>query len=177
MRKSIFAFIISLGAASVLFAGSCGRSEEGAPGKAGEESAFTDPLGFKPSGYEHKPVKLNTRAPGYHGHPYVRDLGNLREVFLDSNKYQYAWAERIGINQIHSLRDAYRTGRPLVKITDCEAYGLDRLTHSVPFLVPEAAELLERIGYDFRTPWPIAAYPAIKSRLRVCSELPLRSKR
>lgn len=79
-----------------------------------------------------------------------RGLGRLAEVFNDSNKYQYAAGERIGIRPISSLSDAYYLRRPLVKISSCEEYHLEPLTHSVPYLVPEAAELLKTIGRNFR---------------------------
>lgn len=76
-------------------------------------------------------------------------IGRLREVFNDSNKYQYAAGERIGIKPITGLAEAYFTSRPLVKIETCRWYDLDTLTHSMPYLVPEAAELLETIGRNF----------------------------
>lgn len=94
----------------------------------------------------------SARIPGgerLHDRVRVRNLGNLRELFLDSNKYQYAWAERFGISPIGGLGDAYHTRRPLVRVESCDAYAVDRLTHSLPFLVPEAELLLRQIGYDF----------------------------
>lgn len=147
MRKFIFSIIFIGVLAAVV---SCSRSESGSD-SAGRISAFEDPLASEVEDYHHRtpagaPIPS---GPRYHDRIYVRNLGNLREVFLDSNKFQYAWAERIGIEPIHDLASAYRTRRPLVKISSCEAYGVDKLTHSLPYLVPEAAALLERIGYDF----------------------------
>lgn len=79
-----------------------------------------------------------------------RGLGRLAEVFNDSNKYQYAAGERIGIRPISSLAEAYYLRRPLVKIESCDVYHVDTLTHSVPYLVPEAASLLKTIGRNFQ---------------------------
>lgn len=76
-------------------------------------------------------------------------LGNLAEVFNDSNKYQWNAGERIGIRPIRHIEDAYYLRRPLVKVESCQWYDVDPLTHSIPFLVPEAARLLERIGRNF----------------------------
>ena len=70
-------------------------------------------------------------------------------VFNDSNYIQYESAERMGIDPIQNLTDAYQTRRPLVKIGTCDNYVVDNLTHSVPFLVPEAANLLDEIGKEF----------------------------
>lgn len=78
-----------------------------------------------------------------------RGLGRLATVFNDSNKYQYAAGERIGIRPISSLSEAYYLRRPLVHIRSCQWYHVEPLTHSVPYLVPEAAHLLETIGRNF----------------------------
>lgn len=72
------------------------------------------------------------------------------EVFNDSNYLQYMSAERLGIDPLNTLREAYHTRRPLVKIESGENYEVASLTHSMPFLVPEAAALLDEIGSDFR---------------------------
>ncbi|MDD6890524.1 MAG: DUF5715 family protein, partial [Bacteroidales bacterium] len=37
----------------------------------------------------------------------------------------------------------------LLEIAACERYGLDSLTHSIPFLVPKAVALLDTIGSNF----------------------------
>ncbi|MCM1290891.1 MAG: DUF5715 family protein [Prevotella sp.] len=80
---------------------------------------------------------------------HVNNLGNLAELFNDSNKYQYEYAERLGITPITGIKDAYHTSRPLVEISTNPFYVVDPLTHSVPFLVPEAAILLRDIGRNF----------------------------
>lgn len=76
-------------------------------------------------------------------------IGPLGEIFNDSNKYQYAFAERIGIAPIRTLADAFYVRRPIVKIESNNLYEVDSLTHSMPFLVPEAAELLATVGRNF----------------------------
>lgn len=76
-------------------------------------------------------------------------IGNLGELFNDSNKYQYAVAERIGIRPIRSMADAYYINKPMVEIKSCRWYDLDTLTHSVPYLVKAGADLLETIGRNF----------------------------
>ncbi len=89
------------------------------------------------------------KGPRHNDRIRVNNIGHLREVFNDSNKYQYAHAERIGIEPISDLYFAYHTRRPLRHITTCDLYKVDSLTHSLPFLVPEAARLLEDIGRNF----------------------------
>lgn len=84
-----------------------------------------------------------------HGRPWTKNIGRYDEVFNDSNYIQYASAERLGIDPIHTLADAYNTKRPLIKVESGENYEIDKLTHSMPYLVPEAALLLDEIGKDF----------------------------
>jgi len=75
--------------------------------------------------------------------------GKFGEIFDDTNPVQIPYAKKNGIEPINSLHDAYRLRQPLVKIATCEAYYLDTLTHSMPYLVPKAAKLLEDIGCAF----------------------------
>lgn len=79
----------------------------------------------------------------------VNHIGSYREVFNDSNRQQYAYAEKLGIAPITDVKSVYNTRRPLVKIESNEFYLVDSLTHSLPYLVPEAAQLLEDIGRNF----------------------------
>lgn len=72
------------------------------------------------------------------------------EIFNDSNKYQYPFAEKLGIKPIHDIGHAYFTKEPIVLITPTAEYDIDTLTHSVPYLVPRAQKLLSDIGADFR---------------------------
>lgn len=74
----------------------------------------------------------------------------LKEIFNDSNALQLVAAEANGIKPITSLRDAYHIDKPLIRIYSCDAYMLDDLTASVPYLVPKAAQLLKEIGYAFQ---------------------------
>lgn len=80
----------------------------------------------------------------------VRALpGSYEELFMDYNPEQIKHATKNGIDPINNLHDAYRLRQPLVKIASCQAYSLDSLTHSMPYLVPKAALLLEEIGCAF----------------------------
>ena len=74
----------------------------------------------------------------------------LKEIFNDSNALQLVAAENNGFQPITSLHDAYNIDRPLIRIYSCDAYMLDDLSASVPYLVPKAAQLLKEIGYAFQ---------------------------
>lgn len=76
-------------------------------------------------------------------------VGNLAKQFADMNPEQLVYARRIGITPISSTRDIMKLKRPILKIESGDNYQLDNLTHSYPYLVPEAAELLDTIGARF----------------------------
>ena len=122
--------------AALILMGSCGKKEENDKDLAGAESEETTLI--SESG-----KSISGRSP------WSNPVGRYNEVFNDSNYLQYAAAEVIGIDPIRSLADAYHTRRPLIKIESGENYVVDNLTHSMPFLVPEAATLLDEIGKEF----------------------------
>lgn len=81
----------------------------------------------------------------------INPLGmTLRRAFNDSNYLHIATAEKIGIKPVNSLRSAWEGGRKLQRLESCEAFYLDNLTHSLPYLVPKAHKLLTDIGLAFR---------------------------
>lgn len=116
-------------------------SETSGKSEAVYEEYFTEPE--FPAGFRIK------SGPRHEDRVPVNNIGRLADVFNDSNKYQYAYAERLGIKPIESLGDAYFVNKPLVEVKTNKFYVVDELTHSVPFLVPEAAVLLRTIGRDF----------------------------
>ena len=59
-------------------------------------------------------------------------------------------ARKIGVNILKSRDDIGKATRKLVEVNDYDAYVVDELTHSIPYLVPEAAALLKRIGENFQ---------------------------
>lgn len=137
MRKLPFLVILSL-----LVVAACGRSN--APFDDEEQlnalQSWMGNFGGSPqTGIDVEALEL----------PPLQTQGRYDEIFNDSNYVQYAFAERLGISPIHNLADAYNTRRPLVKIESCSNYHVDSLTHSMPYLVPEAAALLDDIGKAF----------------------------
>lgn len=79
----------------------------------------------------------------------VRPLGPLRQVFNDSNHIHLGAASALGISPVTSDSDILSLRKPLVRIRNCREYYIDELTHSYPYLVPEAARLLSDIGAAF----------------------------
>lgn len=79
----------------------------------------------------------------------VRNIGRLPEIFNDSNHVQMKSARRLGIEPVTSLASSYFIRRPIIHIKSNDFYKVDTLSHSLPFLVPEAAVLLHDIGSNF----------------------------
>ena len=71
--------------------------------------------------------------------------------FADMNPVQLGAAQRYGISPIDDRNFDFDGCPQLTEIKSCNAYSLDKLTHSVPYLTPAAAELLKEIGEDFQT--------------------------
>lgn len=115
----------------------CGHKE--APGA--DEAVYT--------GEESGVQPVSATETGTPRKPWAKNIGRYSEVFNDSNYIQYRHAERLGIDPLRSLHDAYNTRRPLVRIESGDHYQVDELRHSMPYLVPEAALLLDEIGDEF----------------------------
>lgn len=94
------------------------------------------------------PVEIK-QGPRFHERIHINRIGPLAKVFNDSNKYQYAAAERLGLRPLTSLGLAYFTSRPIVEVKSNQFYTVDSLKHSFPYLVPEAEKLLRDIGGNF----------------------------
>ncbi len=80
----------------------------------------------------------------------IRPMGHYNKVFNDRNDIQLTAARKNGIPEILSREDADAHKETLVKIQTCQWYKVDSLTHSIPYLVPKAANLLETIGKAFQ---------------------------
>lgn len=72
------------------------------------------------------------------------------EQFRDNNPRHLAAAAEIGLKTRPHTRDEVASmKKSLREIKPCDYYVIDELTHSVPYLVPKAADELDRIGKGF----------------------------
>ena len=138
--------LMGLAMASVTSCGHGGKGQEqdttawnykAPPAMPINRSITGDSMGFIPDAEIHRlPTNIEQRP--------------LKEIFNDSNAMQLVAAEKNGFKPVNSLRDAYHIDRPLIRIYSCDAYMLDDLSASVPYLVPKAAQLLKEICYAFQ---------------------------
>lgn len=80
---------------------------------------------------------------------HINVMGDIRKIFNDSNCYHLDAAKQIGIEPLGDTRSHWYARRPLVKIVSCADFYVEPLTHSSPYLVPEAARTLHEIGSRF----------------------------
>lgn len=80
---------------------------------------------------------------------YIRGVISYKRSFGDLNDVHLKAAKSLGIRPLNSRDEAERMKKKLVEIRNNERYSVDSLTHSIPFLVPQAGALLDTIGANF----------------------------
>lgn len=80
----------------------------------------------------------------------IRYIGSYNRDFNDLNDVQLEEAQRIGVKPVPSREEVKKASRKMVEIETNKYYDVEELTHSIPFLIPEASGLLEDIGRNFR---------------------------
>ena len=78
----------------------------------------------------------------------IRGVISYQRDFPDDNDTQLAAAKAIGVKPFRKAEDAANI-KQLSLIETNEHFVLDKLTHSVPYVVPKAAQLIDDIGSNF----------------------------
>ena len=81
-------------------------------------------------------------------HP-IRGVADYKSAFPDSQSIQIVAANRWGVRPVRNREDAEKRMRELVYIGESPYYHVDKLSSSIPYLVPRAALLLGDIGQAF----------------------------
>ena len=79
----------------------------------------------------------------------IRGVVSYKRSFPDLNDTHLAVAKTIGICPPEDRDAAEKMKDKLIHITDNQFYAIDSLTHSIPYLIPRASELLDTIGANF----------------------------
>lgn len=79
-----------------------------------------------------------------------RYFQNYQRTFNDLNDRHLKAARQWGIKPILSDNQMDEQMSKLSEISSCRCYEVDDLTHSLPYLIPRAEDLLETIGTNFR---------------------------
>lgn len=79
----------------------------------------------------------------------IRGVISYKRSFGDLNEKHLNIAQTIGIRPLASREEAEAMKAELHRIATNELYTVDSLTHSIPYLIPGAATLLDSIGHNF----------------------------
>jgi uncharacterized protein YcbK (DUF882 family) len=79
----------------------------------------------------------------------VRYNGNYSKDFNDINDLHLASALKIGIKPLANREEAEKMKSKLTEVKTRKDYIVEELTHSIPFLVPKAVDLLDKIAENF----------------------------
>lgn len=79
----------------------------------------------------------------------IYDVSFSRE-FNDLNDTQLKAAQAFGVPPVADRDAAEQLKSRLVRLEDTDTYVVDSLTHSIPYLIPSAKELLDLIGRNFQ---------------------------
>ena len=79
----------------------------------------------------------------------IRGVGDYQRCFPDSQAVQIVSACRWGVQPVKDRADAEDRKQELVYVGESPYYHVDRLSTSIPYLVPRAAVLLHDIGQAF----------------------------
>ena len=91
----------------------------------------------------------NIRVDGWNPSPKRPVPMRYAGVFNDLNPLHVQSGQRIGITPLSSREELQSVRSKLKEIRNNRYLEVEKLTHSVPYLTPEAADLLETIGKRF----------------------------
>lgn len=96
------------------------------------------------SGCQEKDMSMKLNQPRN-----IRGVISYKRSFPDLNDAHLGVAKAIGIAPLSNREEAEGMKEQLTYIRSNERYTVDSLTHSLPYLVPRASELLDSIGGNF----------------------------
>ena len=79
----------------------------------------------------------------------INSVPDYKQAFPDSNSVQLVAANKWGVRPVKNRQDAEERKRELVYMGVSPYYHVDRMSSSIPYLVPRAALLLQDIGQAF----------------------------
>ena len=89
-----------------------------------------------------------TKTPAKRHHR-IWGVNSYKVSFPDSQSVQILAAEKWGVKPVKNRQDAEKRKQELVYVGASPYYHVDRLSSSIPYLVPRAAMLLQDIGQAF----------------------------
>lgn len=91
-----------------------------------------------------------------------RYFRNYSRTFNDMNDKHLKAARQGGIKPVASVGELKKLKGKIEQVKSCRWYELDKLTHSQPYLVPKAHDLLKTIGRNFKDSLDAKGLPSYK---------------
>ena len=114
-------------------------------------------------GYDRRIVRKIRNTIQRESRPLNLDDEKFLTLFNDRNNKHLGSAKKLGIKQpLKNRADAEGVKGSLVRIKSNKHYKVDRLTHSIPYLTPGAARLLDMIGKNFQDSLKSKGLPVAK---------------
>lgn len=79
----------------------------------------------------------------------IYSVPGFKKTFPDLNDVQLVTASRLGVEPVRDRSQAEQRKNELVYVGSSPYYVVEELRHSIPYLVPRAARLLDHIGRNF----------------------------
>ena len=114
-------------------------------------------------GYDRRIVRKIRNTIQRESRPLNLDDEKFLTLFNDRNNKHLGSAKKLGIKQpLKNRSEAEGVKGSLVRIKSNKHYKIDKLTHSIPYLTPGAARLLDMIGKNFQDSLKNKGLPAAK---------------
>ena len=117
--------------------------------KTEEDNAKTDKSKEKSNSLKNKAKSIYELAIEKYDIKNFNFFNNFQRTFHDLNSKHLAAAKKYGIKKPDTDEEV-KSNWKLRKIETCDEYKVDKLTYSMPYLVPRAVNLLQAIAENFQ---------------------------
>lgn len=93
---------------------------------------------------------------------HIFSVPNFERTFPDQNDIQLAAAQKIGVQPVKDRKDAEERKSELVYVGSNPYFYIDKSRYSIPYLVPNASNLLQDIGRSFYDSLAVKGVPLHK---------------
>lgn len=110
----------------------------------------SDVVGFLPDGYRHRDSISGSTSPQTVDAPHkIYSVPGFSVSFPDQQQVHLTSARRLGVSSVKDRKEAERRKNELVYVGANPYFHIDKLHSSIPYLIPQAARLLNDIGRQY----------------------------
>ena len=110
----------------------------------------SDVVGFLPDGYRHRDSMSGSASPQTGDAPHkIYSVPGFSVSFPDQQQVHLTSARRLGVSSVKDRKEAEQRKNELVYVGANPYFHIDKLHSSIPYLIPQAARLLNDIGRQY----------------------------